>query len=48
MKKVITIFLSAIFLVCLVGCGNTAKVPIEDYDWNMATIQSMESNGAFE
>ena len=47
MKKFITIFLSVLLFVCLVGCGNTAKVPIENYDWNMATIQTMDNNGAF-
>lgn len=47
MKKAIAIILSVIILVCLTGCNNTAKVPIEDYKWSMATIQSMDNNGAF-
>lgn len=40
MKKIITFILSAILLVCLVGCGNTAKVSIENYEWKMRTVMS--------
>jgi len=47
MKKIITVFLSTILLFSLVGCSKTAKVPIEDYKWSMATIQSVDNNGAF-
>ena len=39
MKKIITIILSAILLVCLVGCGKT-EVAIEDYQWELTLIQS--------
>ena len=39
LKKVITIILSAILLVCLVSCGKT-EVAIEDYQWELTLIQS--------
>ena len=39
MKKIITIILSAILLVCLVSCGKT-EVAIEDYQWELTLIQS--------
>ena len=39
MKKIITIILSAILLVCLVSCGKT-DVAIEDYQWELTLIQS--------
>ena len=47
MKRFIAVILSVLLFVSLVGCNNTAKVPIENYDWSMATIQSTENNGAF-
>lgn len=47
MKKVITIILSALLLVCLVGCGNTAKYAFNDYTWTMTSVQSVEQNGDF-
>ncbi len=44
MKKAV-ICLSALLFVCLTGCRNETVPNIEDYDWVMTSVQSMDVNG---
>ncbi len=39
----LTVTLFAIMAFCLSGCGNSASVSIEDYQWTVTTIQENES-----
>ncbi len=39
----LTVTLFAITAFCLSGCGNSASVSIEDYQWKVTTIQENES-----
>lgn len=45
MKRVTITTLAAFLCLCLIGCGETASVPVQQVQWTMTTVQSSE-NGA--
>lgn len=43
--SVLSVIVSVLTIFCLNGCGSSAKVSIEDYQWEITTIQDND-NGA--
>ena len=45
MKKIILLLVLAIFLLFLIGCRNDHVPRIEEYNWVMTSVQSMDADG---
>lgn len=44
-KRLLMIILPFLLIFCFCGCGDNQTVKIDEYDWSMATVQSVAENG---